>query len=77
MFVRIGMAPGCTLSTIAVAWSLLLGECIERVLPFVEMARYTGSYESSFNDVQNSHVVCMQSVKCGYQGNTLVNMGYK
>ena len=45
MFMRIGMAPGCTLSTIAVAWSLLLGECIERVLPFVEMARYTGSYE--------------------------------
>ena len=54
MFVRVVMAPGCTLSTIAVAWSLLLEECIERVLPFVEVARYSGSYV---------HIVCMQSVK--------------
>ena len=41
MFVRICMAPGYALSTIAVAWSLLLGKCIDIILPFVEMTRYS------------------------------------
>jgi len=44
MFVRMCMAPRCSLSATAVAWSLLLSECVNGIIPFIEITRYFSNY---------------------------------
>lgn len=38
------MAPRCSLSATAVAWSLLLSECVKGIIPFIEITRYFSSH---------------------------------
>ena len=52
---------------------------VQKLASFARKGGFTNYWKfyGSFNDVQNSYVVCMQSVEIGYQDNTLVNMAYK